>query len=156
MSVMEEGKDSPKKLIITRKTAQVPRAVAESSGYLDAMNFARVDTAIPKRAPRMLRTVSSSCCAMLACTPNTSSLSASTRNAYRPPRRENGRTTMTTQQRKVDRSLARERLVVKTDAKRVKVTSRLCRPVFEDVADAIAPQQGSLESRRMWLENKRG
>jgi len=62
-------------------------------------------------APMALRTVPSSCWARFSWTAKISSLTVSSRNAYGPPRAENGRIAMTRQHKRVESILAIARLL---------------------------------------------
>lgn len=108
-SRIEQTQRLPKKLMTIKNTAQVTLARGVSGPEREARYFPREERPIPRRAPRILRHVSSSCCARLSCTEKTSSFKASTRKANCPPRWENGRITMMMEQSRVERSLARGR-----------------------------------------------
>ena len=95
----------------TKKMADVALVVTEYVPGKLARYFANVDIPIAKSAPMALRTVPSSCWARFSWMANTSSLTVRSRNAYGPPRAENGRIATTRQHKRVERILAIARLL---------------------------------------------
>lgn len=101
---------SPANVMKTKKIAGMVLAVTAFVSGKFARHFASVDIPMATSAPVTLRTVPSSCWARLSWTAKMSSLTARSRNAYGPPKAENGRIATTKQHKRVESTLAIARL----------------------------------------------
>jgi len=90
----------------TRKMAGTVLAITPFVSGKLARHFAIVENPMAKSAPMTLRMVPSSCWARFSWIAKISSLIVITRNAYGPPRVENGRIATTRQHNRVESILA--------------------------------------------------